>query len=157
MRFGAECWQIIKGFRILDDLAESRRAQRRTTAPYLLMALALSASVVPAWSEHATVRGAGASTCDDHAQVYQAFRLSKARAGNDEVARYATASFLQYEEWIDGYILGMETSFKGGGVERDWDQVDIGKWFSDDCQEHRSDIVANAALALFKEMRGASF
>jgi hypothetical protein len=53
--------------------------------------------------------------------------------------------------------FGMETSFKGGGVERDRDQVDIGKWISDDCQEHRSDIVANAALALFKEMRGASF
>jgi hypothetical protein len=137
--------------------ADSRGTQRRTTAPYLLMALALSASVVPARSEHATVRGAGASTCHDYAQVYQAFRLSKDRAGDGEVERYATASFLQYEEWIDGFILGMETSFKGGGVERDWDQVDIGKWISDYCQEHRSDIVANAALALFKEMRGASF
>jgi hypothetical protein len=40
---------------------------------------------------------------------------------------------------------------------RDWDQVDIGKWTSDYCQEHRSDIVANAALALFREMRGPSF
>jgi hypothetical protein len=135
---------------------DSRGAQRRTTASYRLMALALSASVVPAWSEHATVRGAGASTCDDYVQVYQAFRLSKDRAGaGDE--RYATASFLQYEEWIDGYILGMETSFKGGGVGRAWDQVDIGKWISDYCQEHRSDIVANAALALFKEMRAAAF
>jgi hypothetical protein len=62
------------------------------------MAFALSASVVPAWSEHATVRGAGASTCDDYAQVYQAFRLSKDRAGAGEVERYATAGFLQYEE-----------------------------------------------------------
>jgi hypothetical protein len=137
--------------------ADSRAARRRTTAPYLLMALSLSASVVPARSEHATVRGAGASTCHDYAQVYQGFRLSKDRAGDGEVERYATASFLQYEEWIDGFILGMETSFKGGGVERDWDQVDIGKWISDYCQEHRSDIVANAALALFKEMRGAAF
>jgi hypothetical protein len=51
----------------------------------------------------------------------------------------------------------METSFKGGGVGRAWDQVDIGKWISDYCQEHRSDIVANAALALFNEMRGAAF
>jgi hypothetical protein len=51
----------------------------------------------------------------------------------------------------------METSFKRDGVGRDWDQVDIGKWISDYCQEHRSDIVANAALALFKEMSTARF
>ena len=89
-------------------------------------------------------------------EVYDAFRLSTDRAAND-VSQPATASFLQYEEWIDGYILGMETSFKGRAAQRDWDQVDIGKWVSDYCQEHRSDIVANAALALFKEMRGAGF
>ena len=117
--------------------ADSRGAQRRTTVSYLLMAFALSAVVVPARSEHATVRGAGASTCDDYAQVYQAFRLSKDRAGDGAV----------------GKRLGIE----GGGVERAWDQVDIGKWISDYCQEHRSDIVANAALALFKEMRAAAF
>jgi hypothetical protein len=127
MRFGAECWRILKGCRVLDSLAESRCAQRRTTAPYLLMALALSASVVPAWSEHATVRGAGASTCSDYAQVYNAFRLSTERAADSEVAGCATASFLQYEEWIDGYILGMETSLKGASAQRDWDQVDLGR------------------------------
>jgi len=137
--------------------ADSRGAQGRTTLSYLLMALALSASVVPARSEHATVRGAGASTCGDYAQVYQAFRLSKDHAGDGEVARSAAANVLHYEEWIDGYILGMETSFKRDGVGRDWDQVDIGKWISDYCQEHRSDIVANAALALFKEMSTARF
>jgi hypothetical protein len=122
-----------------------------------LIALAIGSGAAPARSEHATIRGAGASTCADYAQVYETFRLSKDRAGSDEVARYATASFLQYEEWIDGYILGMETSFEGGGVGRDWDQVDIGKWISDYCQGRRSDIVANAALALFKEMSAARF
>jgi hypothetical protein len=50
----------------------------------------------------------------------------------------------------------MATSFKGAGVQPDWDHVDVGRWISDYCQEHRSDIVANAALFLFKEMRGAS-
>jgi hypothetical protein len=74
-----------------------------------------------------------------------------------DVSRRATVNFLQYEEWIDGYLLGVETRFKRASVQRDWDQVDIGKWISDYCREYRSDIVANAALALFKEMRGASF
>jgi hypothetical protein len=51
----------------------------------------------------------------------------------------------------------METSFKGTGAQRDWDQVDISKWIADYCQEHRSDIVANAELPLLKEVRGAPF
>ena len=117
------------------------------TASCLLIAAALGSSVVPAQSGHTTIRGAGASTCSAYARLYDAFRLSSERSGY----------FLQYEEWIDGYILGMETAFKGAGAPRDWDQVDIGKWVSDYCQDHPSDIVANAALALFKEMRRASF
>jgi hypothetical protein len=39
---------------------------------------------------------------------------------------------------------------------RDGDQLDIKKWISKNCQEHRSDIAANAGFALFKEMRAAS-
>ena len=126
-------------------------AWRLKTVSCFLMAAALSSSVSPALSEGATIRGAGASTCSDYVRVYDAFRLST----DGDVAPRATANFLQYEEWIDGYILGMETGFKGRGAQRDWDQVDIGKWISDYCQEHRSDVVANAALALFKEVRGA--
>jgi len=130
-----------------------RRAQRFKTVFCVLMALALGSIVLPARSETATIRGAGASTCSDYAHVYDAFRLSTDAA----VSRDATADFLQYEEWIDGYILGMETSLKGASAQRDWEEVNIGKWVSDYCREHRSDIVANAALALFREMRGASF
>jgi hypothetical protein len=136
-------------------LIESRGARRFKTVFCFLMAAALSSSVVPALSEGATIRGAGASTCSDYVRAYDAFRLSMDHAAGGDVSRYATANFLQYEEWIDGYILGMETIFKGEGARRDWDQVDIGKWVSGYCQEHRSDIVANAALAMFREMRGA--
>jgi hypothetical protein len=132
-------------------LVESMGARRLKAVSCLLMAAALSSGVVPALSENATIRGAGASTCSDYVRVYDAFRLST----DGELSRRATANFLQYEEWIDGYILGMETSFKGRGAQRDWDQVDIGKWISDYCQEHRSDVVANAALAMFREIRGA--
>lgn len=130
-----------------------RHRQKLRMVSCFVMAAALSSSVVPAWSESATIRGAGASTCSEYVRVYDAFRLST----NGDVARRATANFLQYEEWIDGYLLGMETSFKGRGARRDWDPVDIGKWISDYCQENRSEIIANAALALFKEMHGASF
>jgi hypothetical protein len=133
------------------------RSGRALASMSCLIALAIGSGAAPARSEHATIRGAGASTCGDYAQVYQAFRLSKNRAGNEEAAQYATASLLQYEEWIDGYILGMETSIKGGGVAYERDPVDVGKWISDYCQEHRSDIVANAALALFKEMSAMRF
>jgi hypothetical protein len=140
-----------------NTLVEERRAQRCKTVSRLLTTAALGLSITPAWSEPTTIRGAGASTCGDYARVYDAFRLSMDRAADGDVSRHATANFLQYEEWIDGYILGMETIFKGAGARRDWDQVDIGKWISDYCQEHRSEIVANAALAMFREIRGAPF
>jgi hypothetical protein len=127
--------------------SERRRMQTLKTASCLLVAVALGSGVVPAQGGHTTIRGAGASSCSAYARLYDAFRLSSER----------TADFLQYEEWIDGYILGMDTSFKGAGAPRDWNQVDIGKWISDYCQDHPSDIVANAALALFKEIRAAPF
>jgi hypothetical protein len=53
-----------------------------------------------------------------------------------DLSQRATASFLQYEEWIDGFILGMETNFRGAGIRRDWDQVDVGKRVSGYCQKH---------------------
>jgi hypothetical protein len=121
------------------------------------MAAGLSSGVSPASSESATIRGAGASTCSDYVRVYDAFRLGMDRGVDDDLGRGARANFLQYEEWIDGYILAMETIFKSTGAKRDWVQVDIGRWVSDYCQEHRSDIVANAALAMFREVRGAPF
>jgi len=126
-----------------------------TIVSCLLIAAAWGSGPVPARGEPATIRGAGASTCSDYARIYDAFRLSTDRTGDGDASRRAIANFLQYEEWIDGYILGMETSFKGKGAQRNWDQVDIGKWISGYCQDHRSDIVANAALALFRQMRGA--
>jgi hypothetical protein len=135
---------------------EKRGVQRLKTVSCLLMAAALSSSVAPARGEPTTIRGAGASTCSDYVQVYDSFRLSMDRSA-DDVSRRSIANFLQYEEWIDGYILGMETSFKGAGARRDWSRVDIGKWISDYCQQRRSDIVANAALAMFKELRGSPF
>ena len=133
------------GFLGRSALGTSRRALA------CLIVIAMGLGVAPARSETATVRGAGASTCGVYTQVYDGLHLAAGKATDGAVS----ADFLQYEEWIDGYILGMETSFKGRAAQRDWDQVDIGKWVSNYCEEHRSDIVANAALALFKEMRCA--
>lgn len=132
-------------------MIERWRAWALTLACCLMAAL--SSAAAPARGETATIRGAGASTCGVYAQVYDAFRLAAGKAADGG----ASVDFLQYEEWIDGYILGMETSLKGSGGLRDWDQVDVGKWISDYCQAHRSEILANAALALFQQVRGAPF
>lgn len=102
---------------------------------WFLTAFALGSGAVPARSEPATVRGAGASICSDYAQVYDAF-TSTERADDGQVARFARANTLQYEEWVDGFILGMETSFKGVTPRRDLDRIDIGKWISGYCHEH---------------------
>lgn len=95
-----------------DDLDWGKRVRRLKIAPRLLIAAALCLSAMPARSEHAVIRGAGASTCSDYARVYDAFRLSMDQAADGDVSRHATANFLQYEEWSDGYILGWRRASK---------------------------------------------
>jgi len=136
--------------------AEGGCTQRLKTVSWLLGVL-LSSTMSPGQSQSATIRGAGASSCSDYAQVYDAFRPSVDPPGDSDSSRRAAAAFFQYEEWIDGYILGLETGSLGSGVRRDWDRVDVGRWIYIYCQEHRSDIIANAALALFKEMGGPPY
>jgi len=57
---------------------------------------------------------------------------------------------LQYEEWIDGYVFGMETNVGSACVLRDRGQVGMREWIYEFRQKHPPEIVANAALALFQ-------
>ena len=97
----------------------------------------------------------GASTCRDFAEIFDAFRPFLKETAHDAVAQRATANYLQYEEWIEGYLFGMGTNIHSGGVLRDWDEVGMREWIYGFCQKHPSEIVANAALAFFEMLSGA--
>ena len=98
-----------------------------------------------------TLHGAGASTRRDVLK-------SSTRSGPflKETAHDAVAQrCLQCEQWIEGYIFGMETNIRNADVLRDWDEVGMREWIYGFCQKHPSEIVANAALAFFEMLSGA--
>ena len=84
-----------------------------------------------------TLHGAGASSCRDFAEILDAFRPFVDGTAHDVVAQRTTANYLQYEEWLEGYIFGIETNIRGAGVLHDWIKS---AWES----------VVNAALAFFE-------
>lgn len=99
-----------------------------------------------------TLHGAGASTCRDFAEIFDAFRPFLKETAHDAVAQRC----LQCEQWIEGYIFGMETNIRNADVLRDWDEVGMREWIYGFCQKHPSEIVANAALAFFEMRSGAA-
>ena len=60
-----------------------------------------------------TLHGAGASSCRDFAEILDAFRPFLDGTAHDVVAQRTTANYLQYEEWLEGYIFGIETNIRG--------------------------------------------
>lgn len=86
-----------------------------------------------------TLHGAGASSCRDFAEILDAFRPFLDGTAHDVVAQRTTANYLQYEEWLEGYIFGIETNIRGAGVLHDWDQVGMGE-----CRERGACLLRNA-------------
>jgi hypothetical protein len=106
----------------------SRAAQRRLNMISCLMAAALSLSVIPALSGATTIRGAGAS-CDDYVRVYDAFRLTMDGVHDGDLSQCATANFLQYEEWIDGFIWGWRQTLEARACDATGIKSTLGNGF----------------------------
>jgi len=120
-----------------------------------LLAIAASNSE-PAFAQGkpVAIHGAGGSSCGKYVKVYDAFRPFMDGSAGDFVAWQATADYWQYEEWVQGYIFGMDTRVYGARPLRDWDQAGMRLWIYNYCQKHPVDNVANAALSFFKELGG---
>jgi len=129
-------------------------------ARILIIAITLLA-LVPSISEPTfaqdkpvAIHGAGSSSCGKYVEVYDAYRPFIDGNAGGVVAWQATANYWQYEEWIEGYIFGMDTRVYRAHPLRDWDQAGMRVWVYNYCQKHPIDVVANAALAFFKELGG---
>jgi hypothetical protein len=102
------------------------------------------------------VHGAGGSSCGKYVEVYDAYRPFIDGNGNAGgiVGWQATANYWQYEEWIEGYIYGMDSRVYNARPLRSWDQAGMRVWIYNYCHKHPVDVLANAALAFFKELGG---
>jgi hypothetical protein len=97
------------------------------------------------------VRGAGGQSCASYVQAYEAYRPF---IGNETGigASVAIGDYEQYEAWIQGYIFGVDSWNKR--PLRHFDRAAMQVWIYDYCQKHPLEIVANAALAFYREIGG---
>jgi hypothetical protein len=68
------------------------------------------------------------------------------------IATQATSNYAQFEAWIQGYLFGVDSWNKH--QIKNFDRAGMQLWVYTYCQKHPLDIVANAALAFYRELGG---
>jgi hypothetical protein len=106
---------------------------------------------VAATQKTVALRGAGGESCAAYVQAYDAYRPF---IGNEQgiVASRAYENFYQYEAWIQGYLFGVD-SWNKKPIKL-FDRSAMQLWVYNYCQKKPLDVVANAALAFYKEIGG---
>ena len=128
------------------DLMCSVRSHLVTACMFVLVTSCASAQ------RNVTIHGAGGASCGTYVQVYEAYRPFIGTNDGGIVASQATANYWQYEEWIEGYLYGVD-SWNQSTI-RDYDRAGMQLWVYQYCQQHPLDVVANAALALYRNLGG---
>ncbi len=87
----------------------------RTKAAAIVLLVLASSNPAPVFAQGkpVAIHGAGGSSCGKYVEVYDAYRPFIDGNSGGIVALQATANYGQYEEWIDGYIFGMDTRVYG--------------------------------------------
>jgi hypothetical protein len=107
---------------------------------------------VPSLAQKSTIiRGVGTMSCANYIQAYDAYRPF---IGNETGigASVAIGNYEQYEAWIQGYLFGVDSWNKR--QVRQFDRAAMQVWVYDYCQKHPLALVANAALAFYREIGG---
>ena len=128
----------------------------RKTATAFVFTVLMSSYAGPsfAFGKPMVVHGAGGSSCGDYVVAYDAYRPFIEGKSGGILEWQAEANYWQFEEWVNGYIYGMETRLYAQPPLRPWDEAGMRLWIYDYCQRHPIDVVANAALAFYKALGG---
>ena len=118
----------------------------------IFCALAMFAETPTEAQKPTTIHGAGGSSCGQYVQVYDAYRPFRDENTGGVIGWQARANYWQYEEWIEGYLFGVDSWNKR--QVRNYDEAAMQVWFYNYCQKQPLDVVANAALAFYKELGG---
>lgn len=121
---------------------------RGCSALAALCALAIFPAAV---QKRVVVRGAGSESCAQYVQAYDQYRTLVA---SGTTASQAITNYLQYEAWIQGYLFGVD-SWNRGEI-RGFDRAGMQIWVYGYCQKHSLQLIADAALAFYRELGGQS-
>jgi hypothetical protein len=118
--------------------------------------VAFATTTSPQAQTPVVIHGAGAKSCGTYVSAYDTYRPFSGGDGQigGIAAMQASAAFWQYEEWIDGYLVGV-ASWNMRPI-RDYDRTGMQLWIYNYCRQKPLDVVANAALALYKELGGVA-
>jgi hypothetical protein len=72
-----------------------------------------------------TIHGAGGFTCGKYVRLYEDYRAAK-KIPNHNWA--AVANYVQVEEWINGYVYGMDVRVFNSPPLRNWEREAMQVW-----------------------------
>jgi hypothetical protein len=116
-----------------------------------LAALCALAVFPAAVQKRVVVRGAGSESCAQYVQAYDQYRTLVA---SETTASQAITNYLQYEARIQGYLFGVD-SWNRAEI-RAFDRAGMQIWVYGYCQKHSLQLIADAALAFYRELGGPS-
>ena len=120
----------------------------------MLFALCAFAICADAAQKRVVVRGAGSESCGQYVKAYDQYRALAGTVASGTTTSQAIANYLQYQAWIQGYLFGVD-SWNRSPI-RDFDQARMQLWVYDYCQKHPVELIADAALAFYRELGGPS-
>ena len=103
---------------------------KRSWLVALSLAVGCGAVDEAAAQKHGYVRGSGASYCGAYKEAYDAFR-PYATTQDTVVANSVTGTFLQYQAWAHGYLLGID--IYNNKEIADFDNSSMNLWLSNYC------------------------
>ena len=98
------------------------------------------------------VHGAGAYSCARFVQVSDAYSPFANGSDGSQAAWQASSAYWQFEQWIDGYIFGVDV--KNSRPARNWDRAGMQLWMYSYCQKQPQELIANAARAFYATLSG---
>ena len=116
-----------------------------------LVAVCVFAIFPAAVQKRVVVRGAGSESCTQYVQAYDQYRTFIA---SGTTASQVISNYLQYEAWIQGYLFGVD-SWNRDKIT-DFDRAGMQVWVYGYCQRHSPQLIADAALAFYRELGGPS-
>jgi hypothetical protein len=124
----------------------------------LTTVVVLVLSVTSAYSQQSPgvyieFHGVGMESCGEYVVAYDNYKpyINTAKSGvttSREVAQY-----WEYQNWINGFLAGVTAGSQR--PIRSYDNVGMGLWIYNYCQQHPMDHIFTAAGSLWKELGGS--
>jgi hypothetical protein len=100
-----------------------------------------------------TTMGVGSNSCGKFIAAIGKIPPGKLNVMNNTDAGRLVSENAQYQEWLMGFLTGMNAAHAGGQQIEDLDIAGIDLWMRNWCNKHPTKMVFDGAIALINEVR----